>query len=175
MRGRAGSTQCGPGTATSEVSGPRKQRMEEVGDHKGHSQPRGRGAGGTQVSPLLPGRLASVILTARFFSSPTSCPSPASLPSCPHTSPARREEGRGGLQSPCCSGPGRTLQHPYPPSGPSQQGCGRCWGHPSSQGLVTRPPGGSQAREPAVSEQSPSGLLTPLAHGILTTTLRKPC
>lgn len=100
MRGCAGSTQCGPGIATSEVSTPKKPRLEEVGDHKGHTANPGEGgAGGTQVSPLLPGRLASVILfTARFFSSPTSCPSPASLPSCPHTSTARREEGRGGLQ-----------------------------------------------------------------------------
>ena len=46
--------------------------------------------------------------------------------------------------------------------------------HHSSQGLVTRPSGGSQARGSAVTEQSPwTGLLTPLVYGILTTTLRK--
>lgn len=45
------------GLALPQVSVPKKQRLEEVGDHQGHTASPGKGAGGTQVSPLLPGVL----------------------------------------------------------------------------------------------------------------------
>lgn len=40
-----------------EVSVPKKQRLEEAGDHQGHTASPGAGEQGAQASPLLPGVL----------------------------------------------------------------------------------------------------------------------
>ena len=104
----------------------------------------------------MPGCLASVILMARFFSWPASWPSPASLPSCPHTSTVRWEEGHGGSAESLLLWPSEGLVTPTPRLRAQPAGLWPLLLHHSSQGLVTRPSGGSQARGSAVTEQRES-------------------
>lgn len=79
-----------------------------------------------------------------------------------------------GVQRPLLLWPREGLATPTPRLRAQPAGLWLLLLHPSSQGLVTRPSGGSQARGSADTEHSPwTRLLTPLAHGILITTLRK--
>lgn len=124
---------------TSEVSVPKEQRLEEVGDHRGHTASPGQAGRGDPGLPTFAWTSwLRLIVTAHFSPSPPSCPSLASLPSCPHkgvvtatptlTPGAQRAEMWPLLWLPLKSGPGDL--------GAAPRDC------------VNQTPRGSQARRP---------------------------
>lgn len=126
---------------TSEVSVPKEQRLEEAGDHQGHTASPGQAGRGDPGLPTFAWTSwLRLIVTPHFSPSPPSCPSLASLPSCPHK--------------------GWSLQHQHSPPGPSEQRCGLSCGCPSSQGLVT------SGRHPGTALTRPLG--APRHEGLLT-------